>query len=283
MPDLFIAPDEKPVRSRIPANNTVVPSSPQQPEVTQSLQNSQPNETPSSTPPSIQSITPPSSQPPREPPYDSSETTNPLQEKSLIADDETERRNGILPLFSSFWENPKSVYFDTQEPDEHILLFLRRHFITNSPWIFFTIVLLILPPLTFILLNTINYSIGFLPTRLMQIVFILYYLLVLTNAFVNFIDWYYNISIITTKHVLDIYLQDLVSKKVSATEVSKVQDVDFKQTGTIPTIFNYGDVIIQTAGTELNFVADAVPNPELVVQIVESLIGKKKESNDIQE
>jgi hypothetical protein len=123
----------------------------------------------------------------------------------------------------------------------------------------------------------INYPLTFLPLSLLQSIIILYYLFVLTNAFVNFLDWYYNITIITSKRVMDIALKDLVNKKVAATKIALIQDVDFKQIGTIPSLFNYGDVIMQTAGKEINFVAESVPNPQFVVQVVEDLIGKEEE------
>lgn len=263
MPDLFIASDGKQVRSRTPVTQgDTATGAPNNPAVVQAV---------TSTPPDV-NIQPPSDQ---TDPLSTGMHSQDLPDTStFISGNDIERRNGILPLFSSFWQNPRTIYFDTQEPDEHILLFLRRHFITNFSWIFFTIALLILPPLAFYLIQLANYPVSFVPIRLMEIILILYYMLVLTNTFVNFLDWYYNISIITTKRVLDIHLQDLVSKKVSATKINLVQDVDFKQTGTIPSIFNYGDVVMQTAGKEINFIADAVPNPELVVQIVESLIGK---------
>src|SRR5258706_12253339 len=254
MPDLFVATEDKPTRNRSPLITE------EQPSVSESA------DTPSSSLPIQQK---PLIQVP--PGIDTA-----LKPKPLPQFDDIERKNAF-PLIASFWQNPHSIYFDTQQPDERILLFLRRHFVTNVPWITFTLLLLILPPLAFYLLHVVNYPITFLPFPLMQIILILYYLLVLTNAFVNFLDWYYNITIITTERVLDIQLKDLVSKKVSATKISLIQDVDFKQIGTIPSLFNYGDVVMQTAGTLVNFVADAVPNPELVVQIVEGLIGKEKE------
>lgn len=278
MPDLFISQEEKPQevntgRNRAPVSNqTTAPISDVNPTP------AQPQEIEKETEEEIAPITENiiiNNQPPQQSQPQPQAQTNDSSDQELPFSEEIEKRNGMLPIFASFWQNPKSIYFDTQEPDEHILLFLRRHFVTNSPWITFTILLLFLPLLAIYILQSFNYSFSFLPQPLTQIILILYYLLVLTNAFVNFLDWYYNISIITSKRVLDIQLKDLVNKKVSATKINLIQDVDFKQTGTIPSIFNYGDVFMQTAGKDINFVADAVPNPEYVVQVVESLIGKE--------
>jgi hypothetical protein len=262
MPDVFVAPDEKDtsIRNRAPAPQD---TSIQLPENKNQPAPSQQNE-PSASSPKPESL----SQEQQEPEKNQSETPFSI-----------ERRNGIMPIFTSFWQNPRSVYFDTQEPNEHIFLFLRRHFITNTAWITFTVLLLIIPPIAFYLLQSIHYPLTFFPLPLLASIIVMYYLFVLTNAFINFLDWYYNITIITSKRVMDIALKDLVNKKVAATKIDLIQDVDFKQVGTIPSLFNYGDVIMQTAGKEINFVAESVPNPQFVVQVVEDLIGKEEEPN----
>lgn len=275
MPDVFVAPDEKAVRNRLPVTNQHASSQSSIETPDQIVfHTTQPIKKNLDTPIVQDAITLPAEESSIISEAISTSQNNQEKIPSTPSYDDIERRNGIIPLVASFWQNPHSIYFDTQEPDERILLFLRRHFITNLTWIALTVLLVILPPIAVYLLHAISYPITFLPFPLMQIILTLYYLLTLTNAFVNLLDWYYNITIITTKRVLDIQLKDLVNKKVSATKISLVQDVDFKQVGTIPSLFNYGDVIMQTAGKEVNFIADAVPNPELVVQVVESLIGK---------
>lgn len=192
----------------------------------------------------------------------------------------TSEKGSMIPLLTSFWQNPRGVYFDTQEANEHILLFLRRHFITNVPWIFVTVILVFLPPVVSMLLNTTHSAITFLPGPFVFALVWMYYLVVGTNAFLHFLDWYYNISLITQRRVMDVELKDLVYKKISATKISLVQDINYVQSGTIRSIFDYGEVLIQTAGTQENFYVNSVPKPEVVVRVVESLIGKGREDND---
>lgn len=79
---------------------------------------------------------------------------------------------------------------------------------------------------------------------------------------------------------MDIELKDLVYKKISATKISLVQDVNYQQAGTIRTIFNYGDILVQTAGATDNFFVNAVPKPEVVVEVMETLIGKGTEEKE---
>ncbi len=188
--------------------------------------------------------------------------------------------NSSVPLFTSYWRNPKGVYFETQEPNEDIIIFLRKHFLTNFNWLASVIILLIIPIVVFSLITYFRYSMNFLPTGFIEVFTATYYLFIISYGFNRFLDWYYNIALITKERIFDVELSNLVSKTVVATKLSLVQDVKNKQTGTMRSLFNYGDVLIQTAGAQDNFLMHAVPKPESVVDIVENLIGKRNREEE---
>jgi methyl-accepting chemotaxis protein len=55
-----------------------------------------------------------------------------------------------------------------------------------------------------------------------------------------------------------------------------VQDVSADKSGFLRTVFDFGDVIIQTAGENPNFTFEGVPHPEQVVdQIQRSVAGRE--------
>ena len=85
-----------------------------------------------------------------------------------------------MGLFAAFAKHPKGINFANQEPDEVILLFLRRHFITNIPWIFATFLLLILPPVFLFLLSFVPSLV--IPSGLTLVLVAFYYLIVLSYA-----------------------------------------------------------------------------------------------------
>lgn len=179
------------------------------------------------------------------------------------------------PLFTSFWQNPSGIYFDTQEIDEHIILFLRRHPITNFGWIVTTLIFILIPPALYYIFTFLHKNFIVDTIKFTSAILAFYYLIVATVAFTYFLNWYYNISLITQKRVVNIMLYSIIIKKIAETKISLVQDVNYQQNGAIRSIFNYGDVLIQTAGTVDNFFINAVPHPENVVHIVENLIGEE--------
>src|SRR5258708_1404507 len=98
---------------------------------------------------------------------------------------------------ASFCENPGTIAFETQEPDEKILLFLRRHFITNVPWIITTIFFLLLPFILNAVFIRTDFSFSFIPSGFITVVVVFYYLIVFAYAFTSFLTWFYNISFVT--------------------------------------------------------------------------------------
>jgi hypothetical protein len=181
-------------------------------------------------------------------------------------------------MFSTYTEQPSDVSFQTQEPNEQILLFLRRDFITNVPWIIIGIILILFPTLLTIAGILLHAQFIILPQNYMVILLAFYYLIVATYIFVNFITWYFNISLITNIRVIDVDFADLVYKNVAETKLTLVQDVSSTQIGVIRTIFDYGDVLIQTASATDHFDLLAIPRPQKVVQVVQNLIGKEESS-----
>lgn len=179
-------------------------------------------------------------------------------------------------MFSSFCTNPIGVTFAQQENDEKVLLFLRRHFITNVPWIVITIILIFLP--LFILIFEANLHIFetfSLPARFTFLLTIFYYLMVLSYAFVSFITWFYNVFLVTQKRLADIDYHDIVIHNIAFTKLTHIQDVTYTQAGFLRSLFNYGDLHAQTAGAEINFEGLSVPKPREAAQIIADLIGRR--------
>ena len=195
----------------------------------------------------------------------------------LINEEKTEALQNPVHLFSAFKKDPDGIDFQDKEAEEKIILFIRRSFITNVHWIFFGSLLVIIPIFLIIALRFFPAPLPFLPNKFYLFLIAFYYLVVATYWFINFISWYFNISLVTDRRVIDIDFSNLVYKDVAATKMNLVQDVSFAQIGAIRTFFDYGDVLVQTAGTLDNFTFKSAPQPENIVHIVDDLIGKHNE------
>jgi len=171
-------------------------------------------------------------------------------------------------LFHSFCLYP-NVKFETQENKENVILVLRAHPITQIYWL--------LNSLFFIfILSLLNY---FFPSffnatqifflNVFAIVFILSYL------WLNFLNWFFNVGVISNKRIIDIDFHGIIYKEVTATHLNKIEDITSKGGGYFQSFFDYGNVFIQTAGTEANIEFIDVPYPSQVATMINELIGKK--------
>lgn len=176
-------------------------------------------------------------------------------------------------VFTTFRLDPEELSYDDLDPDEKIILFLRRHFITNFLWIVEGVGLILIPLLLNIGLSIAKINLNGIPSGIGFFSLLFYYFLVFQFFYLNFLNWFFNISLITNKKVVDIDFKILFSKNVSATKISQIEDVSLNEVGLIRSIFDYGDVYVQTAGTIDNFESLAVPHPEKVVHIIGDLIG----------
>lgn len=178
-----------------------------------------------------------------------------------------------MHALASFCENPIGMSFQSQESDEKILLFLRRHFITNIPWVITTIILILTPSILNIAARMLSLDITLISPQFTRVVLLFYYLLVFAYAFVSFLTWFYNLFIATQKEIVDIDFSEIVFHDVAATKLNLVEDVNYIQSGFIRSLFNYGDLFVQTAGGKENIEAFAVPQPARAARIILDLIG----------
>jgi uncharacterized membrane protein YdbT with pleckstrin-like domain len=77
--------------------------------------------------------------------------------------------------------------------------------------------------------------------------------------------------LVTDKSLVQIMQKTLFNRKVSRLSMSNVEDVSEEQRGLISSLFNYGTLTVQTAGTEDNFIFTLCPNPTMLAdRIIEA-------------
>ncbi len=179
-----------------------------------------------------------------------------------------------LHFYSSYVDYPKNISFVDQEEDEEIILFTRRHFITNFPWVFGSFVLALLPIALFPFLMRFS-PFPTLSTETESFVLLFYYLIILGYVLLKFTLWYFHVGIITSKRVIDIDIHGILYKDISEAKNEFIQDVSYSQIGFVRSLFNYGEVFVQTAGSMQNIEFDKAPRPATIARIIGDLLGAK--------
>ncbi len=104
----------------------------------------------------------------------------------------------------------------------------------------------------------------------------LFFLFGLLFLFQYFLDYWCDIFIVTDKRILDIEQKGLFSRTVSELRLYRTQDVTTEVKGILHSLFDYGDVFIQTAGEKQRFIFEDVPHPTQVGKLILELSEKNR-------
>lgn len=167
-------------------------------------------------------------------------------------------------ILHSFCVKPK-VKFETQLPNEEVILVLRAHPITQLPWILNGLLLF------FLLFFLSFFFSSALSTT--QSIFLNFLILVfiLSYFWFNFLAYFFNVGIITNMRIIDMDYHAIIYKEFSEAKLNRVEDITAKSSGYFASLFNFGDVFVQTAGAAENLEFLKVSKPTDAVSIINSL------------
>ena len=165
--------------------------------------------------------------------------------------------------------------FPSQQDDEQVFLVLREHwfhlFLKMIVWFIFAAGLVVfklyMPKLAPDLFNEDNIN---TTTLFVQV----YTLFLSLSLFLVWIFYYLNVQIITDRRVVDIDQVGLFSHTISELHIENIEDVTSETSGLFGTIFGYGMVFVQTAGTKERFEFDNVPTPAAVERLILDIYEK---------
>lgn len=175
-----------------------------------------------------------------------------------------EKKDGAI---SSVIVLPDKLEFETQNPNERVFIMLRKHIFTNLGWVVTTIISILVPIGISILLKVLNVDIyESLPIKQTYVwaAILIWYSIVLTTAFMRFLDWYFNIYVVTNERIIDFDFNPFAYHKISEAGLESIVDATQETIGFLPMLFNYGDVYVQTAGEKREFDFLSVANPAWV-------------------
>lgn len=162
--------------------------------------------------------------------------------------------------------NP-DFHFSTQEKKEVVRLIVREHPFTQLSWIVGVFVLGVLP------FFIIPFS-GTLPLSISQLTFftLAWYAFVFSYLITKFFIWYFNIGVITNMKAMDVDTHGILTSESSTAFLENIEEIKKTTQGIWSAAFDFGNIFVQTAGEEQNIEYINSPKPELIVQIINSLI-----------
>jgi hypothetical protein len=180
----------------------------------------------------------------------------------------------LSQMLSSFNYLPDGLRFGTQQENEAVLFLLREHWITNVGWLMMSLILLVTPLFIFPLIMNNGVIPANTPPTFIAVFVLGWYLMTFSYILLNFLHWYFNVWIVTDERIIDIEFVNILSKQFAETRISKIEDVTTRTGGFIRSLFDYGDIVVQTAATQVVFIFTAIPYPDRVVRVINDLMEK---------
>lgn len=168
----------------------------------------------------------------------------------------------------SFFESNYFKTIETVGPDEHVMCVVYQH-----PFGLIFIYLATFLCLLFALIGIVS----FLPSifndtnAIYSLISLFSILIVLAvGALLAMATIVYRQSklTVTDRNIVQVVQKGILIRKVSQLSLANVEDVSSEQKGFFSTAFNFGTIVVETAGEQANFMFAYCPNPHRVAKII---------------
>ena len=165
-----------------------------------------------------------------------------------------------MPIFTT------TNSFKGQRENETTVAVIRKHWITLLGPALITLFLVSLPFVAYSFIADMAWYPVF--SDLYWFLIGLYFLVVWNLFFYNIMLYFLNTMIVTNIRVIGNEQKGLFANTINEFERDKIQNVSVKINGLLASLLDYGDVDVQTAGTEGSFHFSSLPCPKKVQDII---------------
>jgi uncharacterized membrane protein YdbT with pleckstrin-like domain len=162
----------------------------------------------------------------------------------------------------------------TLTPDENIIRVIRRHWFILLVRTFGLLVILVTPFIFFSLgigngiFQETGTAIVSISPSVWTFLGATWILVVWLRFFHDWTDHYLDGWVITDKRIIDIEQRGFFSREVSSFRMERLQDVTTDVHGIIATLLNFGNVHVQTAGEDQDFIIKGAPDPKKLKELI---------------
>ena len=154
--------------------------------------------------------------------------------------------------------------------DERVVLFCRRHWLYFYSKLAGIVFALIVPTASLLWIVQITAGLGGTVGKValaIAAVWVIYW------GIRGYFTWYRyqnDVWVITNQRIIDSTKFNWIKQRMASADLVDVEDINVVREGLLPTMFNYGDLRVQTAGEVANFVLAGIPGPSKVLAVVDS-------------
>lgn len=143
--------------------------------------------------------------------------------------------------------------------NEKVVLDAQKHWFILALELFELFIAAVVPIIALLFAYNLVPSISYI-----VLVALLWTLIIWACMFKALTNYYLDVIRITNMRILDVDQKGLFNRDIATMRLSNIQDVNVESKGFFATIFKYGNIKIQSAGEDAEFVIRYIANPEEV-------------------
>lgn len=153
--------------------------------------------------------------------------------------------------------NPFDITIQNQADDEKMIRIWRRHPVTllgpAAKVLAFALI-----PLALILFT----GPSMLGSPALFVLFMIILGIVVTYGAYQWVSWYGDVYILTNYRIIDVEQQGFFNRSFAETTLNNIQDISHDVSGVMATLWDYGTIVVQTAGASPDISLNQVGHPQ---------------------
>lgn len=153
--------------------------------------------------------------------------------------------------------NPFDITIQNQADDEKIIRIWRRHPVTLLSPAFKVLAFAVIP--IALLLFTGPSMLG---NPVLFVLFMIILGIVVTYGAYQWVSWYGDVYILTNYRIIDVEQRGFFNRSFAETTLNNIQDISHDVSGVMATLWDYGTIVVQTAGASPDISLNQVGHPQ---------------------
>ena len=171
------------------------------------------------------------------------------------------------------------------EPSEHVVIEARKPWLLSLgellPYAILAVIPFALPKLITLVPSIASTTFFEYHTPLSRAMLGVYLLITWTSAWGTFTHYFLDAWVLTNQRIVNIKQRKFFSREVSGLFLSRVQDVTTEVNGVLSSLLGIGDIKVQTAAEDVEFVMRGIPHPEVMRDVILKYVSVKTEPTGV--
>ena len=151
------------------------------------------------------------------------------------------------------------------QSQESVLLLARRHWMYLYPKLLLQALVGLLPIVLLTTIASVGPGLSGTTGVIVLILDLLWAGYWVVRIYFTWFRYNNDIWVVTNQRIVDSLRRHWFHHRMASADLIDVEDIAVQREGPLPTMFNFGDLRCQTAGTEPNFILAGIPNPANVL------------------